>query len=99
MAKKKATDEKSPEAAAAKPAAVNGDAKAAKEGAATREKAEAAREAAANASPSHAFYIAPGKSLTSRRGLLNEGDEVKQGDLPKDSFDGHLKRGTILKGK
>ena len=46
------------------------------------------------------FYIAENKSITSKKGTLNEGDEVKAEYLGggKQSLDAHIKAGNVLKG-
>ncbi len=46
------------------------------------------------------FYICAGKSLTSKRGILNEGDELKANWLPggKDRVTELIKQGVVAKG-
>lgn len=46
------------------------------------------------------FYIADGKSLTSRRGVLAPGAEIKAADLAggQPAIDEHVKNGFICKG-
>ena len=43
------------------------------------------------------YVIAEGCSITSKRGILGAGDEVKKGDIPKMSFDKFIKIGQIVK--
>ena len=59
---------------------------------------EAADKEAAKKRPP--FYIAENKSVTSRKGTLNEGDEIKAEYLGggKQSLDAHIKAGNVLKG-
>ena len=74
-------------------------------GAEARKEAEAKKEAAAKAEAAKKkppYYIAAGKSLTSKRGLLDSGDEVKLGDFgakdPKAHLDELIKKGLVEKG-
>lgn len=45
------------------------------------------------------FYVMPGKSLTSKRGILADGDEIKADDLAggKDALDAFVDSGHIGK--
>ena len=50
--------------------------------------------------PKPAFAVAEGTSLTSKRGILNAGEEVTEKDLPggKDSFENLVQSGHIVEG-
>lgn len=62
-------------------------------------KAEAQKAKATDAAKKPPYYIAEGKALTSKRGILGPGDEVKVDYLPggKDTFDKFVKSGHIKK--
>jgi hypothetical protein len=45
-------------------------------------KAEKPPEPEPEPEPERKFYIAAGKAITSKRGILSDGDEIKVGDLP-----------------
>jgi hypothetical protein len=46
------------------------------------EKAEKAPEPEPELEPEPKFYIVAGKAITSKRGILSDGDEIKESDLP-----------------
>lgn len=75
------------------PAQEAADAKAA----ATQAKKEKAAEAKAAKKPP--YTIAEGKSITTKRGILADGDEIKAKDLSggKDAIDKFIKTGHIVK--
>ena len=44
------------------------------------------------------YFVADGKALTSKRGILGAGAETSVKDFSsKEAFDGHVKNGTIVK--
>ena len=57
---------------------------------------KAAEEKAAKKPP---YTIADGKAITTKRGILAEGDEIKVKDLPggKESLDAFIKTGHVVK--
>lgn len=71
---------------------------AAKAGAQAKEEAATAKEEAAAKKPP--FYVKEGKAVTSKRGILSDGDEIKADDLPggKEALDAFVKSGHVAKG-
>ena len=69
---------------------------AAKAAAEAKEKAD---EAKAEPSEKPPFFVMPGKCLTSKRGLLADGDEIKADDLAggKEALDAFVKSGHVGK--
>ncbi len=53
-----------------------------------------------NPIPTHPYEIAPGKSLTCKRGVLGPGQEIRECDVSggKDQLEHLVKRGHVLKG-
>lgn len=49
--------------------------------------------------PGFPYSIAPGSAITSKRGVLGPGDEVKASDLPggRESLDQHVAAGRVIK--
>lgn len=47
-----------------------------------------------------AFYVKEGKAVTSKRGILSDGDEIKASDLAggKDALEAFVKSGHVAKG-
>lgn len=45
------------------------------------------------------FYVKEGKAVTSKRGILSDGDEIKADDLPggKEALDAFVKSGHVVK--
>jgi hypothetical protein len=45
------------------------------------------------------FYIVAGKAITSKRGILSDGDEIKEGDLPDGlkALKAFVKSGYVVK--
>ena len=62
-------------------------------------KEQAKKEAKAKADAIPPYRVAPGKSITSKKGILAEGDEVKAEYLPggKETLDNNVDRGFIIK--
>ena len=62
-------------------------------------KAKAEEEAKAKADEKPPFFVMPGKCLTSKRGLLADGDEIKADDLAggKEALDAFVKSGHVGK--
>lgn len=71
---------------------------AAKDAAQAKEDAAAAKEEEAAKKPP--FSVAPGKAITSKRGILSDGAEIKADDLAggKESLDAFVKSGHVVKG-
>lgn len=70
---------------------------AAKAGAEAKEEAATAKEEAAAKKPP--FYVKEGKAVTSKRGILSDGDEIKADDLAggKEALDAFVKSGHVVK--
>jgi hypothetical protein len=49
--------------------------------------------------PELKFYIVAGKALTTKRGILSDGDEIKEGDLPDGlkALKAFVKSGHVVK--
>jgi len=67
--------------------------------AAAEAKAKAEEEAKAKADEKPPFFVMPGKCLTSKRGLLADGDEIKASDLAggKEALEAFVKSGHVGK--
>jgi hypothetical protein len=63
------------------------------------EKAEKAPEPEPELEPEPKFYIVAGKAITSKRGILSDGDEIKEGDLPDGlkALKAFVKSGYVVK--
>lgn len=96
-AKKKDADNQAAEEAAAK-AAAELEEKAKEDSAAAAIKAKQDAEKAAKKPP---FYVMPGKAITSKRGVLSDGDEIKVDDLAggKEALEAFVKSGHVGKGE
>lgn len=96
-AKKKDADNQAAEEAAAK-AAAELEEKAKEDSAAAAMKAKQDAEKAAKKPP---FYVMPGKAITSKRGVLSDGDEIKVDDLAggKEALEAFVKSGHVGKGE
>ncbi len=62
-------------------------------------KLEAGEEKEEEAAKKPPFYVKEGKAVTSKRGILSDGDEIKADDLPggKESLDAFVKSGHVVK--
>lgn len=63
-------------------------------------KAEADEAKAEAAAKKPDFYVMPGKAITSKRGILSDGQEIKADDLPggADALAAFIKSGHVGKG-
>lgn len=48
--------------------------------------------------PVFEYSVAPGKAITTKRGILADGEEITKKDIPEDAFKSFLKSGQIKKG-
>lgn len=101
-AKKKDADNQAAEEAAAKAAAeLEEKAKEDSAAAAMKAKQDAEKVKAEKAAKKPPFYVMPGKAITSKRGVLSDGDEIKVDDLAggKEALEAFVKSGHVGKGE